>query len=222
MESINNFFLGVNSGLETIFTNKLISNLVLVFLMLYISLIAPPLPERTEKVLDNGVLQLILIILIGYIVTKNLPVVVVSTVALIITLQMMKVKKFDMNLVKRIFRIGGDKENFEEGTYQYETNSGFYGLDIEREGEEVKPVQSVQSVQLVDEVREDKVESNNVDVDVCGDYGVINNFSKLNPNEDVLLVKKPVVVDEYYTSLGTEYSDLIVGARKLENYGELN
>lgn len=213
MESVNNFFLGINSGLETIFTNKLISNLVLVFLMLYISLIAPPLPERTEKVLDNGVLQLILIILIGYIVTKNLPVVVVSTVALIITLQMMKVKKFDMNLVKRIFRIGGDKENFEEGSYQYENNSGFYGLDIEREGEEVK------LVQLVDNVSGDKVESN---VDVCADYGVINNFSKLNPNEDVLLVKKPVVVDEYYTSLGTEYSDLIVGARKLENYGELN
>ena len=219
MESVNKIFTGVNSGLETIFNNKLVSNLVLVFLMLYISLIAPPLPEQTEKILDNGVLQLILIILIGYIITKNLPVVVVSTVALIITLQMMKVKKFDMNLVKRIFRIGGDKEKFEEGSYQYENDSGFYGLDIEREGEEVKPFQSVQ---LVDEVSEDKVDSNNVDVDVCGDYGVINNFSKLNPNEDVLLVKRPVVVDEYYTSLGTEYSDMIVGARKLENYGELN
>ena len=218
MESVNNFFLGVNSGLETIFTNKLISNLVLVFLMLYISLIAPPLPEQTEKILDNGVLQLILIILIGYIITKNLPVVVVSTVALIITLQMMKVKKFDMNLVKRIFRIGGDKENFEEGSYQYANDSGFYGLDIERESEEIKPVQSVE---LGNEVSDEKVESN-VDVDVCGDYGVINNFSKLNPNEDILLVKKPVVVDEYYTSLGTEYSDLIVGTRKLENYGELN
>lgn len=210
MENINKIFLGVNSGLEYIFSNKLFSNLVLVFLMLYISLIVPPLPKKTEKLLENGVIQMILIILIGYIMTKNLPVVVVSTVALIVTLQMMKVKKFDMNLVKRIFRMDEKKEKFEETSYQYENETGFYGLDIEKEQDD-------------EDLNDEQVDMNNdIKVDVCADSGVIRDFSKLNPNEQVKLVKKPVVIQEYYTSLGTEYSDMIVGARKLENYGELN
>ena len=196
MESINNFFLGINSGLEYVFSNKLISNLVLVFLMLYISLIVPPLPESTEHILENGIIQMILIILIGYITTKNLPVVVISTVALIITLQMMKVKKFDMNLVKRVFRLE-DKENFEE----IETN-------IQNENKEL--------------VVKDVKEVTNNKVDVCKDSGTIRDFSKLNQNEEIQLVKKPVIIDKQYTSLGPEYSNMIIGTQKLENYGELN
>lgn len=209
MESINNFFLGVNSGLEYVFTNKLISNLVLVFLMLYISLIAPPLPESTEKILDNGILQMILIILIGYLLTKNLPVVIVSTVALIVTLQMMKVKKFDMDLVKRIFRMDTkkkEKEGFENKSYNYEDTLGSYGLDIQ-----VDESNNEQTEEPIIETEDDK----------CENYGVINDFSKLNPTENVSLQKVPVKVDEYYTSLGAEYSDMIVGARKLEDYGEI-
>jgi len=198
MESINNFFLGINSGLEYVFSNKLISNLVLVFLMLYISLIVPPLPESTEHILENGIIQMILIILIGYITTKNLPVVVISTVALIITLQMMKVKKFDMNLVKRIFRLEDNKENFEE----IKTNS-----ESKNENKEL----------VINEVKEQKNE-----VDVCADSGVIRDFNKLNPNEQVQLVKKPVIVENHYTSLGSEYSNMIIGTQKLDNYGELN
>jgi len=198
MESINNFFLGINSGLEYVFSNKLISNLVLVFLMLYISLIVPPLPESTEHILENGIIQMILIILIGYITTKNLPVVVISTVALIITLQMMKVKKFDMNLVKRIFRLEDNKENFEE----IKTNS-----ESKNENKEL----------VINEVKEQKNE-----VDVCADSCVIRDFNKLNPNEQVQLVKKPVIVENHYTSLGSEYSNMIIGTQKLDNYGELN
>ena len=59
-------------------------------------------------------------------------------------------------------------------------------------------------------------------MDVCANYGVISDFSRLNPTEQVTLTKIPVVVEEYYTSLGKEYYDMIVGARKLEDYGELN
>ena len=87
MDISEEFNKQVNGVFKIIDGNRIFSAVLSLFLILYASLAAPTLPKSITNIFRNTWFKLIFMFLIAYISTKNPSVAIISSVALLITLQ---------------------------------------------------------------------------------------------------------------------------------------
>jgi hypothetical protein len=87
MDLSEEFNRSVNSAAEVISNNRVVSTVLGLFFAMYASLAAPILPYHMTKILKNGWVKLTFMFLIAYMATKNPSVAIISSVALLVTLQ---------------------------------------------------------------------------------------------------------------------------------------
>jgi hypothetical protein len=83
-EEFNNV---VNKAFVIVDSNKVVYTVIGLFLALYAALAAPVLPPSVTKIFKNTWFKLAFMFLIGYMATKNASVAIISSVALLVTLQ---------------------------------------------------------------------------------------------------------------------------------------
>lgn len=82
----------VNESLK-ILDDKYISAMIGLFLALYAGLAAPKLPKHITKWFDNPMFKLGVMFLIAYMATKDPPVAIIASVALLVSLQTLSSQK---------------------------------------------------------------------------------------------------------------------------------
>jgi len=102
MEVVNNLTRVVTDGLEYVNSNKILSSVLGLFLVLYAALAAPKLPKSVTKWFDNTWFKLGFMFLIAYMATKDPSVAIISAVALLVTLQTLSAQKTAENVVQAV------------------------------------------------------------------------------------------------------------------------
>ena len=102
MEVVNKLTHGVNSGLEYLNSNRILSTILGLFLVLYAALAAPKLPKSISSWFDNVWFKLGFMFLIAYMATRDPSVAIISAVALLVTLQTLSAQKTAETVVKSV------------------------------------------------------------------------------------------------------------------------
>jgi hypothetical protein len=102
MEVVNNLTRVVTDGLEYVNSNKILSAVLGLFLVLYAALAAPKLPKSVTQWFDNTWFKLGFMFLIAYMATKDPSVAIISAVALLVTLQTLSAQKTAENVVQAV------------------------------------------------------------------------------------------------------------------------
>jgi len=87
MELSENFNNSINNAFSVIDSNRILTTVLSLFLILYAALAAPVLPLSITRVFKNTWFKLAFMFLIAYAATKNPTVAIISSVALLVTLQ---------------------------------------------------------------------------------------------------------------------------------------
>ena len=92
----------VNKMLDFVNNNKILSSVLGLFLVLYAAMAAPKLPKSVAKIFDNTLFKLGFMFMIGYLATKDPSTAIISSVALMVTLQTLSsyetAEKFSANV----------------------------------------------------------------------------------------------------------------------------
>lgn len=72
-------------SIKSLLDNQYVSGTLIVFLIVYASMIAPKLPERILKLFDHILVKLVMLFLIVYLMKKNVTVALVASIALVVT-----------------------------------------------------------------------------------------------------------------------------------------
>ena len=102
MEVVNNLNQMFSSGLDYVNSNKLVSSVLGLFLVLYAALAAPKLPKSVTMWFDNTWFKLGFMFLIAFMATKDPSVAIISAVALLVTLQTLSAQKTTENVVQAV------------------------------------------------------------------------------------------------------------------------
>ena len=156
----------VNESLQ-ILDNKYISAMIGLFLALYAGLAAPKLPKYITIYFDNPMFKLGVMFLIAYMATKDPPVAIIASVALLVSLQTLSSQKTTDKVVKAVkSKVNTIKSEVEKSKYLKDITEGFADdLDEEEDSDEedyeslVKP--SVE--QTVEQTVEKTVELKQID-----------------------------------------------------------
>jgi len=137
MEVVNKLTHGVTSGLEYLNNNRILSTILGLFLVLYAALAAPKLPKSISSWFDNVWFKLGFMFLIAYMATRDPSVAIISSVALLVTLQTLSAQKTAETVVKSV----QDKiEKFSQDKNVEDTNDEIRPSEnINDENNEVKP-----------------------------------------------------------------------------------
>jgi TolA-binding protein len=119
MDIVNQLSDNVNKILGFVESNKILSTVLAMFLVLYAAMAAPKLPKAVAKIFDNTLFKLGYMFLIAYLATKDPSVAIITATALLITIQTLAkrdVADVAVNVVKknkeRFARV--EDENIEE------------------------------------------------------------------------------------------------------------
>ena len=103
----------VNTPTDNIFeyltNNKIISAIIGLFLALYAALAAPKLPKSITLWFDNQWFKLGFMFLIAYMSTKDVPIAIISAVALLVTLQTLSAHKTSDRILQAFQSTNEDK-----------------------------------------------------------------------------------------------------------------
>jgi len=102
MEIVDNLTRMFTDGLDAVNSNKLLSSVLGLFLVLYAALAAPKLPKSVTVWFDNMWFKLGFMFLIAFMATKDLSVAIISAVALLVTLQTLSEQKTTENVIKAV------------------------------------------------------------------------------------------------------------------------
>ena len=115
MEVVNKLTQVVNDGLEYVNSNRILSAVLGLFLVLYAALAAPKLPKSVTAWFDNTWFKLGFMFLIAYMATRDPSVAIISAVALLVTLQTLSAQKTAETVVKTVeAKVEGFRERFSE------------------------------------------------------------------------------------------------------------
>ncbi len=115
MEVVNKLTQVVNDGLEYVNSNRILSAVLGLFLVLYAALAAPKLPKSVTSWFDNTWFKLGFMFLIAYMATRDPSVAIISAVALLVTLQTLSAQKTAETVVKTVeAKVEGFRERFSE------------------------------------------------------------------------------------------------------------
>lgn len=87
MDYVNQVSNYVNKSLEFVSSNRILSAVIGLLLVLYAAMAAPKLPKAVVKIFDNSLFKLGYMFLMAYLVTKDPSVAIISAAALLITIQ---------------------------------------------------------------------------------------------------------------------------------------
>ena len=105
----------VNKAFVIVDSNKVVYTVIGLFLALYAALAAPVLPASITKYFKNTWFKLAFMFLIGYIATKNASVAIISSVALLVTLQTLASQETTDTVVAAVeSKIEDNIENFQQ------------------------------------------------------------------------------------------------------------
>jgi hypothetical protein len=102
MDVVNKLAQGVNSGLDYLNSNRILSTILGLFLVLYAALAAPKLPKSISSWFDNVWFKLGFMFLIAYMATRDPSVAIISAIALLVTLQTLSAQKTAETVVKSV------------------------------------------------------------------------------------------------------------------------
>ena len=151
----------VNESLQ-ILDNKYISAMIGLFLALYAGLAAPKLPKYITIYFDNPMFKLGVMFLIAYMATKDPPVAIIASVALLVSLQTLSSQKTTDKVVKAVkSKVNTIKSEVEKSKYLKEITEGFADdLDEEEDSneEDYEPLVKPSVEQTVEKSVEQTVE----------------------------------------------------------------
>ena len=110
-DTISETFSSFSQGDNMKTVVSVLSTVLALFLILYASLAAPKLPKSVSNVFDNVWFKLLFMFLIAYMATKDLPVAIISSIALLVTLQTLSAQRTTDVVVKEV---KSNVENFRE------------------------------------------------------------------------------------------------------------
>lgn len=102
MDVVDQITQVVNESLEYVNSNKILSAVLGLFLVLYAALAAPKLPKSVTIWFDNMWFKLGFMFLIAYMATKDSSVAIIAAVALLVTLQTLSAQKTAETVVKAV------------------------------------------------------------------------------------------------------------------------
>jgi hypothetical protein len=115
----------VNESLQ-ILDNKYISAMIGLFLALYAGLAAPKLPKYITLYFDNPMFKLGVMFLIAYMATKDPPVAIIASVALLVSLQTLSSQKTTDKVVKAVkSKVNTIQSEVEKSKYLKDITEGF-------------------------------------------------------------------------------------------------
>jgi hypothetical protein len=115
----------VNESLQ-ILDNKYISAMIGLFLALYAGLAAPKLPKYITIYFDNPMFKLGVMFLIAYMATKDPPVAIIASVALLVSLQTLSSQKTTDKVVKAVkSKVNTIQSEVEKSKYLKDITEGF-------------------------------------------------------------------------------------------------
>lgn len=95
----------INNVLNSIFDNQFMNSALKLFLVLYIGFAAPKLPQRFARMFNNRYFKFVWIYLIAYMVSRDVSLALISAIALVVTLQTVRMYEQDelsLNKVRNI------------------------------------------------------------------------------------------------------------------------
>ena len=112
MEIVDQSSSFVSKVLNFIENNKVLNTVVSMLLILYVIFAAPKLPRSVVKVFDHSLFKLGYMFLIAYIATKNPTVAIISSVALLVTIQTLS----SYEAAHKAVRVARVSENFSDSS----------------------------------------------------------------------------------------------------------
>lgn len=110
MNSVNQVSEYASKALNFVENNKVLGSVLAMLLVLYAALAAPKLPRNVAKLFDNTFVKLGYMFLMAYLVTKDPSVAIISSVALLVTIQTLASLEASNEAVDKVMR----RENFTE------------------------------------------------------------------------------------------------------------
>lgn len=102
MDVINQVNGTLNSGLEFVSGNRIAGTVLGLFLALYAALAAPNLPASVTSIFKNSWFRLAFMFLIAYMATKDTSVAIITSVALLVTLQTLSAQDTTKSVVAAV------------------------------------------------------------------------------------------------------------------------
>jgi hypothetical protein len=151
----------VNESLQ-ILDNKYISAMIGLFLALYAGLAAPKLPKYITLYFDNPMFKLGVMFLIAYMATKDPPVAIIASVALLVSLQTLSSQKTTDKVVKAVkSKVNTIKSEVEKSKYLKDITEGF--AEDSDEDSDYEPLVKPSVEQTVEQTVEKTVELKQID-----------------------------------------------------------
>jgi len=151
----------VNESLQ-ILDNKYISAMIGLFLALYAGLAAPKLPKYITIYFDNPMFKLGVMFLIAYMATKDPPVAIIASVALLVSLQTLSSQKTTDKVVKAVkSKVNTIQSEVDKSKYLKDITEGF--AEDSDEDSDYEPLVKPSVEQTVEQTVEKTVELKQID-----------------------------------------------------------
>ena len=150
MDTVDNISRSLDSVLKSIYSNKVASAVIGLFLVLYAGLAAPKLPRSISKLFGNKVIKIVILFFVAYMSSRNTSISIIAAVALAVSIQTLSRHESTKKVIQAV----------EEEVMEMETPEELYS---ESETEETNlNEESDDEVSVEDEISEVEVESESV------------------------------------------------------------
>ena len=169
----------IDSKVQSFMNDQYISSSVILFFVFYTCMIAPKLPESIVPLMNSQLFNLIILLSIGYLATKNYAIGIVASVAYFVTMN--TVHKYELN--KQLPPQDLLQNAIEEGN----TNAQIIVPTVTCGKQQLSPeqIEQIKQIQKQYEQEQEQPQQEDIAEQVLNDENIQNNHNNIRNNTDI-------------------------------------